>query len=101
MTNLKYECKNMIFSLTSWDKYPEDVQALLKEAAKKFGDEHRQAIVNSQDQQLKELEEAGMEVTYPDVAELQEATASVYDDFYAENDWAEDLVKRIREKMAE
>ena len=96
MTNHKYECKNMIFSLTSWDKYPEDVQALLKEAAKKFGDEHRQAIVNSQDQQLKELEEAGMEVTYPDVAELQEATASVYDDFYAENDWAEDLVNRIR-----
>lgn len=96
MTNHKYECKNMIFSLTSWEKYPEDVQALLKEAAKKFGDEHRQAIVDSQDQQLKELEEAGMEVTYPDVAELQEATASVYDDFYAENDWAEDLVSRIR-----
>ena len=60
MTNHKYECKNMIFSLTSWNKYPEDVQNLLKEA-----------------------------------------TASVYDDFYAENDWAEDLVNRIREKMAE
>ena len=86
MTNHKYECKNMIFSLTSWDKYPEDVQNLLKEAAKKFGDEHRQAI---------------MEVTYPDTEALKEATASVYDDFYAENDWAEDLVNRIREKMAE
>jgi tripartite ATP-independent transporter DctP family solute receptor len=101
MTNHKYECKNMIFSLTSWEKYPEDVQNLLKEAAKKFGDEHRQAIVDSQDQQLKELEEAGMEVTYPDTEALKEATASVYDDFYAENDWAEDLVNRIREKMAE
>ncbi len=101
MTNHKYECKNMIFSLTSWNKYPEDVQNLLKEAAKKFGDEHRQAIVDSQDQQLKELEEAGMEVTYPDTEELKAATASVYDDFYAENDWAEDLVNRIREKMAE
>ena len=101
MTNHKYECKNMIFSLTSWEKYPEDVQNLLLEAAKKFGDEHRQAIVDSQDQQLKELEEAGMEVTYPDTEALKEATASVYDDFYAENDWAEDLVKRIREKMAE
>ena len=96
MTNHKYECKNMIFSLTSWNKYPEDVQNLLLEAAKTYGDEHRKAIVDSQDQQLKELEEAGMEVTYPDVAELQEATASVYDDFFAENDWAEDLVNRIR-----
>ena len=96
MTNHKYECKNMIFSLTSWNKYPEDVQALLKEAAKKFGDEHRKAIVDSQDQMLKELEEAGMEVTYPDIAELQAATTSVYDDFYAQNDWAEDLVNRIK-----
>ena len=47
MTNHKYECKNMIFSLTSWNKYPEDVQNLLKEAAKTYGDEHRKAIVGN------------------------------------------------------
>ena len=88
MTNHKYECKNMIFSLTSWNKYPEDVQNLLKEAAKIYGDEHRKAIVDSQETMLKELEEAGMEVTYPDIADLQAATASVYDDSYAQNDWA-------------
>ncbi len=99
MTNHKYECKNMVFSLTSWNKYPEDVQALLLDAAKKYGDEHRKAIVDSQDQMLKELEEAGMAITYPDPAELQEATASVYDDFYAANDWAEDLVTRIKAAM--
>ena len=99
MTNHKYECKNMIFSLTSWNKYPEDVQNLLKEAAKIYGDEHRKAIVDSQETMLKELEEAGMEVTYPDIADLQAATASVYDDFYAENDWAEDLVTRIKAAM--
>ena len=99
MTNHKYECKNMIFSPTSWNKYPEDVQNLLKEAAKIYGDEHRKAIVDSQETMLKELEEAGMEVTYPDIADLQAATASVYDDFYAENDWAEDLVTRIKAAM--
>ena len=99
MTNHKYECKNMIFSLTSWNKYPEDVQNLLKEAAKIYGDEHRKAIVDSQETMLKELEEAGMEVTYPDIADLQAATASVYDDFYAQNDWAEDLVTRIKAAM--
>ena len=101
MTNHKYECKNMIFSLTSWNKYPEDVQNLLKEAAKTYGDEHRKAIVDSQETMLKDLEEAGMEVTYPDVEELKAATASVYDDFYAQNDWAEDLVARIQAKAAE
>ncbi len=97
MTNHKYECKNMVFSKSIFDSYPEDIQELLIEAAKIYGDEHRKAIVDSQDAQLAELEEAGMEVGYPDTAAFQEATASVYDDFYAENDWAEDLVSRIQE----
>lgn len=97
MTNHKYECKNMVFSLTTWNKLPEDVQQLLIEAAKIYGDEHRKAIVDSADTMLAELEEAGMEVTYPDLAAFQEATASVYDDFYAQNDWAEELVGRIQE----
>ena len=99
ITNHKYECKNMIFSLTSWNKYPEDVQNLLKEAAKTYGDEHRKAIVDSQDQMLKELQDAGMEVTNPDPAELQKATESVYTDYFAKNDWAEDLVNRIKAAM--
>ena len=101
ITNHKYECKNMIFSLTKWNQYPEDVQNLLLEAAKKFGDEHRKAIVDSQEEQLNALKEKGMEVTEPDLAPFQEATKSVYDDFYAQNDWAEDLVTRIQAKIAE
>ena len=101
ITNHKYECKNMIFSLSKWNSYPEDVQNLLKEAAVKFGNEHRKAIVDSQEQQLKELEEKGMQVSTPDLAPFQEATKSVYDDFYAQYDWAQDLVSRIQAKMAE
>lgn len=100
MTNHKYECKNMVFSLTTWNELPADVQELLTEAAKIYGDEHRKAIVDSSDSMLAELEEAGMAVTYPDSAAFQAATANVYDDFYAENEWAEDLVKRIKEVIA-
>ena len=100
MTNHKYECKNMIFSLSKWNSYPEDVQELLKEAAVQFGNEHRQAIVDSQDEQLAELEEAGMEVTEVDTQAFIDATQSVYDDFYAANDWAEDLVNQINEAKA-
>lgn len=100
ITNHKYESKNMLFSLTSWNKYPEDVQNLLLEAAKIYGDEHRKAIVDAQDAQLAELEEAGMEVSRPDTAEFQEATAQVYDQFYDANDWAEGLVQKIQEVMA-
>ncbi|MDO4547287.1 MAG: TRAP transporter substrate-binding protein [Clostridia bacterium] len=95
-TNHKYECKNMVFSLTSWNRYPEDVQQLLIDAAKIYGQEHRDAIRNSADQMTAELEAAGMQVNYPDTTAFQEATASVYDDFYAANDWAEETVAQIR-----
>lgn len=100
ITNHKYECKNMVFSLTTWNKLPEEVQTLLTEAAKTYGDEHRKAIVDSSDSMLAELEEAGMEVTRPDTSAFQAATSSVYDDFYANNDWAEDLVSRMQEVIA-
>lgn len=96
ITNHKYECKNMIFSLTTWNKLPTEVQDLLLEAAKIYGDEHRKAIVDSSDSMLAELEAAGMEVSRPDTSVFQQATASVYDDFYAQNDWAQDLVSRIQ-----
>ena len=42
-----------------------------------------------------------MEVNGPDLAPFKEATQSVYDDFYAQYDWAQDLVSRIQAKMAE
>ena len=100
ITNHKYECKNMVFSLTTWNELPPEVQELLTEAAKIYGDEHRRAIVDSSDSMLAELEEAGMAVTYPDTSAFQAATANVYDDFYAQNDWAEDLVARIQEVIA-
>lgn len=99
MTNHKYECKNMIFSLSTWNKLPADVQELLLEAAKIYGDEHRKAIVDSADAMLADLEAAGMEVTYPDAVLFREATQSVYTGFYAENDWAEDLVNRIKAEI--
>lgn len=101
MTNHKYECKNMVFSLTTWNKLPTDLQQILLDGAKIYGDEHRKAIVDSTDAMLEDLVAAGMEVTYPDTAAFQEATQVVYSDFYAENDWAENLVARIQAKIAE
>ncbi len=100
ITNHKYECKNMIFSLSAWNKLPSEVQELLLEAAKIYGDEHRKAIVDSADTMLAELEKAGMEVTRPDTSAFQAATASVYDNFYAQNTWAKDLVSRMQEIIA-
>ena len=97
MVNYQYQPKNMIFSLSTWNKLPADLQEILLECAKEFGNEHRQAIRDNEATYLAELEAAGMEIGYPDTAPFIEQAQSVYTDFYAENDWAEDLVARINE----
>lgn len=95
MVNYQYQPKNMIFSLSTWNKLPADIQEVLLECAKTYGDEHRQAIVDSEASMLADLEAAGMVVTYPEVQPFIDAAQPVYEDFYAANDWAEDLVARI------
>lgn len=95
MVNYQYQPKNMIFSLTTWNRLPADIQKVLKEAAIEFGQEHRKAIRDSADQQLAELKAAGMQVGYPDTAPFIEQAQKVYEDFYSQYPWARDLVKRI------
>jgi len=85
----------MIFSLTTWNKLPADIQEIIKTAAVEFGNEHRQAIRDNEASQLAELEAAGMQVGYPDTQPFIDQAQSVYDDFYAQYDWAKDLVERI------
>ena len=97
MVNYQYQPKDMIFSLSTWNELPEDIQAVLLECAKEFGAEHRQAIVDNEASMLADLEAAGMVVTYPDVQPFIDAAQPVYEDYYAANDWAEDLVARINE----
>lgn len=90
----------MIFSLSTWNKLPEDIKAVLLEASKIYGKEHRKAIADSADSMLAELEAAGMQVSRPDTSVFQEATKSVYTDFFAQNEWAEDIVNQIKEIIA-
>ena len=95
MVNYQYQPKDMIFSLTTWNKLPADLQEIIQTAAVEFGNEHRQAIRDNEESQLAELKAAGMEVGYPDTQPFIDQAQSVYADFYAQYDWAEDLVARI------
>lgn len=97
ISNHKYEHKNMIFSLTTWKKLPDDIKEILLEGARIYGIEHRKSIADSAASMLKELKAAGMQVSTPDTSLFQKATNSVYTDFYNKYDWSEDLVKQIKE----
>lgn len=102
ITNHKYESKNLVFSSGAWNRLPEDIQEILREGAKTFGQEHRKAVAAAQDQQLKELKDAGMIVNEtPEIDAFKEATRSVYTNFELQNEWTVDLVARIREITAQ
>ena len=97
MVNYQYQPKDMIFALSTWNKLSPEHQEIIKAAAIEFGAEHRQAIRDNEEKQLQDLIDGGMEVGHPDTAPFIEKAQSVYDDFYAQYDWAEDLVARINE----
>lgn len=98
VSNHKYESKNLVFSLSTWDKLPDDVQEVLLEGAKTFGQEHREAVRDAEAKQLEELRKAGMTINdKPDIDSFKVATRSVYTDFELRNEWTSDLVARIRE----
>ena len=101
LTNHKYESKNLVFSLSTWNKLPEDIQEVLLEGAKTFGQEHRNAVAADEEKQIEELEKAGMKVIKdPDIDAFKTATRQVYTDFELQNEWTANLVARIREIAA-
>ena len=98
ITNHKYESKNLVFSLSTWKKLPKDIQDVLLEGAKTFGQEHREAVAAEEEKQLEALRDAGMVINEnPDIESFRVQTRSVYTDFEIQNEWTSDLVARIRE----
>lgn len=96
MVNYQYQPKGLVFSLTTWNKLPQDIQTELRNAAVEFGKQDRQDIRESEKEQLARLEAFGMEIGYPDIGPFIERTQKVYDEFYEQNEWGRDLVERIR-----
>ena len=101
ITNHKYESKNMIFSLSTWNKLPSDIQDVLREGAVKFGKEHREAVASQEAEQLEKLKDAGMIVNEsPDIESFKNATVDVYTKFEMQNEWTAELVSAIRAEAA-
>ena len=101
ITNHKYESKNMVFSLSTWNKLPSEIQDILREGAVKFGQEHREAVASEEEKQIQELKDAGMTVNEsPDIESFKSATVDVYTKFELQNEWTAELVAAIRAAAA-
>ncbi len=78
-----------------YDQMPADQQAALQEAATEFAIAQRQMLEADSDAVVAELEGHGMQITRPDIAELQAATENVRNSIAADVPGGVELLERI------
>ena len=93
LTGHKYEALVFVVSEQVWSKMSSENQRLISEAAKKFGQVHREMVRSAEDTMIAELESKGMMVSRPDTKPFVEATASVYEEYAAK--FGKDLIDKV------
>lgn len=81
ITNHVYSPSVILFSKAVFDKLDPAYQTALMEAAAEAADYERSCCEDNEVAQISEMEEKGLQVTYPDVAEFQAAMAPVYEKY--------------------
>lgn len=79
MTGHNYNTMVHVISKKVWDKLTPEQQAIVKEESKKAGDWMRKTVRDAEADQLKQLKEQGMEITYPDKAKFKALMPPAYD----------------------
>ena len=86
VTEHVYSAAPLMVSKAAYDALPEDLQAIVDEAGQEACEWEREYLAEAETNWLSELEEAGMEINYPEKDAFVEATASVYDKFVGEGE---------------
>lgn len=79
LTNHVYNSMVHVMSKKTWDKLTPEQQKIIKEESKKAGDYMRQECQKEESSLVKQLEEKGMKVTKPNVAEFKAKMQPAYD----------------------
>jgi len=79
MTNHVYNSMVHVMSKKTWDKLTPDQQKIIKEESKKAGDWMREQVQKEEKSLIKQLEEKGMKVTTPNVADFKAKMQPAYD----------------------
>jgi len=79
MTGHTYNSMVHVMSKKTWDKLTPEQQKIVKEESKKAGDFMRKTLRDAEADQIKKLEELGMEVTWPDVAAFKAKMGPAYE----------------------
>ncbi|MBQ6553948.1 MAG: TRAP transporter substrate-binding protein [Firmicutes bacterium] len=77
VTNHSYDAMPLTIRSDIWNKLPEDYKTVINEAAKKAETENRQLVKKQTEDYVALLEQAGMQVTYPDLEAFRKKTTGV------------------------
>jgi len=95
MTGHNYNTMVHVISKKVWDKLTPEQQKIVKEESKKAGDYMRQQIMSQEDDLIAKMQQAGVQVTKPNLALFRAAMKPAYDQIsqYA----GPDNVKKLQE----
>jgi len=79
LTNHVYNSMVHVMSKKTWDKLTPEQQKIIKEESKKAGDYMREQVQKEEASLVKQLEEKGMKVTKPNVADFKAKMKPAYD----------------------
>ena len=79
MTGHTYNSMVHVMSKKTWSKLTPEQQQIVREESKKAGDFMRATLREAETDQIKKLEELGMEVTYPNVALFKAKMSPAYE----------------------
>ena len=81
ITNHSYDVMLFVIRQDIWDKLSDEDQEILEAAALKAQEKDRELIKTQTEEYVQKLEEAGMNITYPDLSEFRSATSDVVEYF--------------------
>ena len=96
ITNHSYDAMPLAIRKNLWDGIRSDYQMIIEEEAKAAQKMNRELVKKQTEEYVSKLEEAGMEVSYPDLTPFRKATEGVSTVF--ENVFGEDLLKYVKER---
>lgn len=95
ITNHIFSYGGITVNARLFDGLPADQQQALQAAADEFATAQRRMLEEDSDAVVAQLEEFGMQITRPDIAELQAATAGVRESIAADIPGGTELLERI------
>lgn len=101
VTNHVYNSMNLVVSKKTWEKLTDEQKQIITEESKKAAETMRSLIQNSDADYIKKLQEKGMEVTYPNVADFAAKMQPSYDaiaKYVGDQSYIDTFLKMVDEK---